>query len=105
MLVQGCEHLVVIGGTSGGDDISGKASLADMIILFNQDWFNRGIDKSELSTDRIEDRELGPIMGCLGETATGRVNTTLNSKLGVTKKVGRDINLKEILSRQTTKTI
>ena len=67
-----------------------------MIVVFNKDWLSRGIDKSKLPTNGVENGRLGPRMGCLGETATGGVNTRLNGKLGVGRKGVRDINLKEV---------
>ena len=67
-----------------------------MIVLFNKDWLSRGIDKSELPTDRGENGGLGPGMGCFGETATGGVNTRLDGKLGVGRKSFRNINLEEV---------
>ena len=67
-----------------------------MIVLFNKDWLSRGIDKSKLPTDGVENGVLGPGMGCLGGTATGGVNTRFDGKLGVGRKGVRDMNLKEV---------
>ncbi len=36
-----------------------------MIVLFNKDRLSRGVDKSELARDRVEDGRLGPGMGGL----------------------------------------